>query len=191
VVKRSALEVRSDERDAKGEAATEIQDQEGASESDVSRKNDKALPARARDRNELLSKISSLEPTDPTLARIVWCWEQMTNCRWVPGKSHVEGAEKFGVSVLTMRDDATEASHLIRLVAMLDEDLKEQCVLMLLRAAEMAERAGGAKGADAIANVVRVLSGLKGFDAPKKLDVGGTLAEFLAMGAGRGKPNGE
>jgi hypothetical protein len=99
----------------------------------------------------------------------------MTGARWRPGASHETGAALFGVTVGTLVHDAAEASRLLRLLMLADEDLKDLCVAALHRAIEMAENSGGASGARAIAECVSVMAGLKGLDAPKELKLSGSV----------------
>ncbi len=144
-----------------------------------------ADPARAR-----AEMLDSLKPEDPKTQRVIWCWKEMTHARWIPGSSHLKGATKFKVSVRTMESDAAEASRFIRLMTLADSELRDLCILALMRAMQMGEGAADkARGADSITKAVAVMAGIKGYEAPKTLHIGGIGLDDLSKAAEAAKGN--
>lgn len=99
--------------------------------------------------------------------------------QWVTGVTVVELAEKWGISEGTARDDAAEASRRIRDAVNDTDELRGQILATLQTITERAMHKGQLRTA---VESVKALAGISGVEAAKKVDVGGSLAEFLALG---------
>lgn len=158
-----------------------FQPEDRAREDGAMRREETMDLTRARAREEA---IGSLETDDPKTKRVIWCLRELAAGRWIPGDSHIEGAERFKVSPRTIENDVAEASRIIRIMVLGEEELRAMCVTALQRAMQMAEKSGGAAGAQALAKSVQVMSELHGFNAAKRIEVdaGRSLADILKLG---------
>jgi hypothetical protein len=108
----------------------------------------------------------------------------MAACQWVPGITNVQVAQKFGVSTKTLEADAAEAHRQIASAIGSDEELKVRLLASLAHLAAKAERINTANGIRAAVEGLRVLAGIAGVEAPKKVDVEvqDNLAALISMG---------
>lgn len=120
----------------------------------------------------------------PKTERVDFILREMASGRWVPGRSGPDTAKRFGVSLKTLEADAAESSRRIRGLVMSDEDLKPMLESALLHAMRMATDAKDpARGSEALTKAAAILSGIRGFDAPKRVEVNDSaLAAVLTRG---------
>lgn len=107
----------------------------------------------------------------------------MASGRWVTGVTALELAERWGVPFKTLEADAAEASRRIRAELSGNDDLRARLVATLETITERAMQRGQLRTA---VESVKTLAGVAGAEAPKRVDVGGNLAELLNLGLGPG-----
>jgi hypothetical protein len=117
-------------------------------------------------------------------ARINFIIEEMLADRW-DAKTRKATALRFGVGKDSIRDDAAEASRRISGLTLSDDVIKarmEHALDELLDLARDAARHGDVRAIGEGARVIGTWAAIRGVEAPKTLNVGGTLADFLSLG---------
>lgn len=103
----------------------------------------------------------------------------MATGRWVTGVTVYELADLWGLHEDTVKVDAAEASRRVREAINDTEELRGMVLATLQAITEKAMSRGQLRTA---VESVKALAGISGVEAAKKVDVGGSLAEFLALG---------
>lgn len=106
----------------------------------------------------------------------------MTSLQWVCGRSTRELAKKWGVSERTVEADAAEASRYVKRAV--DRDPDEVRAALVAQLQFLTKSAAKRKQERTAIEGVKAMASLLGLEAPKKLDVGGTLAELLPLAFG-------
>jgi hypothetical protein len=110
--------------------------------------------------------------------RIRVCVELMAGGEWVSGVTATELAELFGVTPLTLAEDAAEASRYIR-QSIADTD--ELRAMLSATLQTITQRCMAKKELRTAVEAVRVLAGVSGAERPKKLEHSGDVASFLSL----------
>lgn len=118
----------------------------------------------------------------PKLDRIRLIKRMMAHGEWVTGVTGHDLADEWDVSLSTVEQAAAEASRALK-DAIDSEELGQRLVAILLTNIAEARRA---RRYEAVARSVEAAARIAGVEAPKKLDVGGSLAELLALGLAPG-----
>jgi hypothetical protein len=123
--------------------------------------------------------------------RIRICIELMASGRWITGVTGAKLAKEWSIREETVSRDAAEASRRIRDVIITSSELRERLHLMLdgcISDCEQIKKACGNKSRTSVEAIrakidaIRMLAGLEGVEAAKKLDVGGDgLAGLLEL----------
>lgn len=115
-------------------------------------------------------------PTKPERVREIK--RRMASGEWRSGISDHEYADECGLSLSAIHADSAEASRALR-DAIENSDLGERLVAVLLNNIHEARKA---RRFEAVARSAEIAARIAGVDAPKKVDVGGSLADILALG---------
>jgi hypothetical protein len=125
------------------------------------------------------ARVTSEEKTD----RIRHISKLMASGRWVTGVTGADLADEWGVALATVEGYSAEASRLVREAVASSDDLRAQILATLQSITSEAMHRGQLRTA---VESVKALAGIAGAEAPKKVDVGGNLAELLALGLAPG-----
>lgn len=124
------------------------------------------------------------KPGAPTkLERVRHVIDLMASGRWVTGQTARELAEEWGLTVSTVEETSAEASRALKLSLGDAEEIKARWIATLEHNAAKASAAGEYT---AVPRSLEVAAKLAGLNAPEKIDVGGSLADILALGLGAG-----
>ena len=108
----------------------------------------------------------------------------MAQGEWVSGVTAYGLSDKWGIKLNTVQADSSEASR--RLADEVDgEKLGQMLVATLMNNIAEARAAGKY---DAVSRSAEIAARIAGVEAPKKVDVGGSLADILALGLGNSGP---
>lgn len=123
-------------------------------------------------------------------ARVEACIDIMASGSWITGVTSRELAATWGLPLSTVEGDAAEASRRVRAALEDDGTLRAQLQMTLQT---ITSRAIGKGELRTAVESVKVLAGITGAEAPKKVELGGSLADFLSLGMGGGseEPPGE
>jgi hypothetical protein len=122
------------------------------------------------------ARVSRDEKTE----RIRHITRLMASGHWVTGVTGPELADEWGVAVATVEGYSAEASRLVREAIASSDDIRAQVLATLQTITSEAMHSGQLRTA---VESVKALAGIAGVEPPKKVDVGGSLAEFLALGS--------
>ncbi len=103
----------------------------------------------------------------------------MAGGQWVTGVTGIDLAEEWGVSPTTVEGYSAEASRIVREAVASSDDIRAQVLATLQTITTESMRRGQLRTA---VESVKALAGVAGVEAPKKVDVGGNLADLLALG---------
>lgn len=112
-------------------------------------------------------------------ARIQHIVELMCSGCWVRGVTGVELAAEWSLHVSTVEADAAEASRIVRGLVADDDELKAMILQTLQTITRRAMHRGQLRTA---VESLKAIATTSGVDAPKKVNVGGSLADVLALG---------
>jgi hypothetical protein len=125
------------------------------------------------------ARVSRDEKTE----RIRHITRLMASGHWVTGVTGPELADEWGVAVGTVEGYSAEASRFVREAIASSDDIRAQILATLQSITSEAMHRGQLRTA---VESVKALAGVAGVEAPKKVDVGGSLAEFLSLGLAPG-----
>ncbi len=109
--------------------------------------------------------------------------ELMASGQWVTGVTGPQLAAKWGMSLDTIERDSAEASRRVRTAVEEDEGLRSRILLTLETITQRAIKKNQLRTA---VEAAKALAGVSGVEAPKKVELGGSLADFLSLGMGDG-----
>jgi hypothetical protein len=124
----------------------------------------------------------------PKTDRIQICIGLMASGAWINGVTGPRLAKEWGIRVETVSRDAAEASRTIRGNIISHDDLRARLHLMLtaiIADCDAVKRSCGTKSAATVGalktkiEAIKALAGLEGVEAPRQIQVGGTLVDLF------------